>query len=409
MERFRSKSPILAAVLIVLSAAKPSINTVQFIGHNTLRSSVIGYAGVRATSDSLKAMQNLLARELDDGAWGLTTGLIYQPGKYSDEAEVTALAKTAAAKGGFYATHMRSEGERILEAIDEVLRLVENTGIRAEISHLKTAGRQNWHKIDAVVEKISNAVQKGDLLGSDRYPYTAAGTDLDVVLSDWAGEGGLAEELKRLENPAMRKKIINEINSSPRDWRDVMIGGTWHDSTRQYCGRRVADILEGKTPGELVVEILLADRGRTGAFFFSMSENNMRKILAQPWILPGSDASLRAPRGQLGRDHPHPRAYSTMPRFYRILRELGVSREEAVRRMTSAAADRFGIKGRGRLEKGAFADVIVWREDAFRETATFEHPHAFCTGMEAVVVNGALSFRKGTFAPSGKGRFLERS
>ena len=399
----------MAEYRALFDAVRPAINSVQFVGHNTLRSSVMGYKGARASAEELAAMERLLARELDDGGWGLTTGLIYQPGKYADSAEVVALAKTAAVRGGLYATHMRSEGERIIEAIDEVLELVRATGIRAEISHLKTSGKSNWGKIDRVLEKIDSAVTAGELAGSDRYPYCAAGTDLDVVLPDWAGEGGLEKELKRLEDPVLRGRIIDEINASGRDWNDVMIGGTWCDATRQYCGKRVADLLGGRSAGEAVCEILLADRGRTGAFFFSMCEVNMRRILAMPWILPGSDASLRAPWGQLGRDHPHPRAYSTMPRFYRILRELGETRESAIRRMTALAAERFGIAGRGILAKGMAADIAVWRESEFRETATFEAPHSFCTGMKAVLVNGETGFCDGEFAKRGSGRFLERA
>ena len=194
----------LAEYRTVLEAAKPAINTIQFVGHNTLRSSVVGYAGRAATEDELKEMQRLLAESLDAGGWGLTTGLIYQPGKYSTPEEVVALAKVAAERGGFYATHMRSEGDRILEAIDEVIDLVRATGIRAEISHLKTSGKRNWHKIDAVLEKIENAIGEGLLLGSDRYPFCAAGTDLDIVLPDWAQEGAALAEMARFADPATR-------------------------------------------------------------------------------------------------------------------------------------------------------------------------------------------------------------
>jgi len=404
----------------VLSQAKPAINTVQFVGHNTLRSSVVGYAGRAATPDELKEMQRLLEQSLDEGGWGLTTGLIYQPGKYSTPEEVVALAKVAAAKGGFYATHMRSEGDRILEAIDEVIALVKATGIRAEISHLKTSGKRNWNKIDAVLDKMQDAVDAGLLLGSDRYPYCAAGTDLDIVLPDWAQEGGAPAELARLKDEGQRLKIADEINASDRDWSTVMIGGTWAEETRAFSGLTVAEILARSarsssgascsrkssasrtTPGELVCSILEADGCKTGAFFFGMSEENLAKIYARPWIVPGSDASLRAPWGPLGKDHPHPRAYGTMPEFYRRVRALGFSREETVARMTSVPAKRFGIKGRGVLEKGAFADIVIWDEATFRSTATYEKPHQFAEGVRHVMVNGVLS-------SSGRaGRFLER-
>ena len=423
----------LAEYREVLAAAKPAVNTVQFIGHNTLRSSVIGYAARAAGDEDLREMSRLLDESLDAGGWGLTTGLIYQPGKYSTPAEVVALAKVAAAKGGYYATHMRSEGDNILEAIDEVIELVKTTGIRAEISHLKTSGRKNWHKIDAVLDKIEGAMSEGLLLGSDRYPYCAAGTDLDVVLPDWAQEGGAPAELARLQIANLRAQIIAEINALDRDWSTVMIGGTWAEENKRYSGKTVAEILGLETldfrpglassvssplkssvlslkssPGELITSILLADGCKTGAFFFGMSEENLAKIYSRPWIVPGSDASLRAPWGPLGLDHPHPRAYATMPEFYRRVRALGFSREETVARMTSVIADRFGIRGRGRIEKGAYADLVIWNEAEFKAKATFTDPHQFTGGVKAVMTNGVISYCDGKFTGNRGGRFLER-
>ena len=423
----------LAEYREVLAAAKPAVNTVQFIGHNTLRSSVIGYAARAAGDEDLREMSRLLDESLDAGGWGLTTGLIYQPGKYSTPAEVMALAKVAAAKGGYYATHMRSEGDHILEAIDEVIELVKATGIRAEISHLKTSGRKNWHKIDAVLDKIEGAMSEGLLLGSDRYPYCAAGTDLDVVLPDWAQVGGCPAEIERLKVEGLRLRIIDEINVSDRDWSTVMIGGTWAEENKRYSGKTVAEILGLETlefrpglassvssplkssvlslkssPGELITSILLADGCKTGAFFFGMSEENLAKIYSRPWIVPGSDASLRAPWGPLGLDHPHPRAYATMPEFYRRVRALGFSREETVARMTSVIADRFGIRGRGRIEKGAYADLVIWNEAEFKAKATFTDPHQFTGGVKAVMTNGVISYCDGKFTGNRGGRFLER-
>ena len=400
----------LAEYREVLSAARPAVNTVQFIGHNTLRSSVVGYAGRAATADELDAMKRLLEQALDEGGWGLTTGLIYQPGRYSTPDEVVALAKTAAGRGGYYATHMRSEGDRIMEAIDEVLDLVRATGIRAEISHLKTSGPKNWHKIDAVLDKMECAVGEGLLLGSDRYPYCAAGTDLDVVLPGWAQEGAAKAECVRLADAETRKRIAREIDALDRDWSTVTIGGTWHDETRGFSGRTIAEIAaEGQmSPGEAVCRILSFDGCKTGAFFFGMSEENLDKIYRRPWIVPGSDASLRAPWGPLGEDHPHPRAYATMPEFYRRVRALGFTREETIARMTSVAARRFGIRSRGVLEKGAFADIAIWSEDEFKANATYLHPHRFSSGMKYVLVNGSLSYMNGTFTGKRAGRFLER-
>ncbi len=401
----------LAEYRETLDAAKPAINTVQFVGHNTLRSSVVGYVGRSATPDELREMTRLLDESLDAGAWGLTTGLIYQPGKYSTPDEVVALAKAVAAKGGYYATHMRSEGDRIIEAIDEVLDLVRATGIRAEISHLKTSGRRNWGKIDAVLEKIEDAMADGLLLGSDRYPYCAAGTDLDIVLPDWAQEGAAKAEMERLADAATLARIVAEIDASARDWSTVMIGGTWSAENKPFSGKTVSDVAASlnMTPGRLVCDVLARDGCKTGAFFFGMSEENLAKIYARPWIVPGSDASLRAPWGPLGDDHPHPRAYSTMPEFYRRVRALGVSREETVARMTSVPARRFGLRGRGVIEKGAYADVVVWNESEFRGTATYVEPHRFASGVKCVMVNGNVPYMEGRFTGERGGRFLERS
>ncbi|MBO6168164.1 MAG: D-aminoacylase [Kiritimatiellae bacterium] len=398
----------MAEYRAILEKTPPAINTIQFVGHNTLRSSVVGYQGRIATEEELSRMARLLEESLDAGAWGLTTGLIYQPGKYSTPEEVEFLAKTAAAKGGFYATHMRSEGDNILEAIDEVISLVRATGIRAEISHLKTSGQRNWHKIDAVLEKMQGAVDAGLLLGSDRYPFCAAGTDLDVVFPDWAGEGAAKAECERLADPAVRQRIADEMDASSRDWSQVMVGGTWNTSNKRFSGRMMDEICaaEGVSPGEMTCRILEKDKCRTGGFFFGMSEENLDKIYSMPWILPGSDASLRAPWGPLGEDHPHPRAYGTMPEFFRRLRRLGFSREEAVRRMTSAAAERFGIRGRGLLKRGCYADIAIWDEATFANTATYTSPHSFAHGVKAVFVNGSMPYREGSFTHERAGRFL---
>ena len=396
----------LAEYRTVLEAARPAVNTVQFIGHNTLRSSVVGYAGRSATAEEQREMERLLAQALDEGGWGLTTGLIYQPGKYSTPAEVVALAKVAAKRGGFYATHMRSEGDAILEAIDEVIELVKATGIRAEISHLKTSGRRNWHKIDAVLDKIESAMAEGLLLGSDRYPYCAAGTDLDVLLPDWAQEGAAKAECERLADASLRARIVSEVRALDRDWSTVMIGGTWHPDNKRYSGRTVAEI--GGDPGEFVCSILEKDACKTGAFFFGMREENLAKIYSRPWIVPGSDASLRAPWGPLGADHPHPRAYATMPEFYRRVRELGFTREATIARMTSVPTERFGIRERGTLVGGSFADIVVWKEEDFKAKATFTDPHRFTSGVVCTMVNGTIPYLNGKFTGDRGGRFLER-
>lgn len=390
----------------ILEAARPAVNTVQFIGHNTLRSSVIGYAARAAEESEVREMERLLSDALDDGAWGLTTGLVYQPGKYAGETEVERLAALTAKKGGLYATHMKSEGDFLLESIDEVVSLARKVGIRAEISHLKTSGKRNWSKIDEAIAKVDKGVSEGVLLGVDRYPYLAAGTDLDIVLPDWAQEGAAAAECERLADPLLRERIAGEISASGRDWSEVMIGGTWSDETGYASGMRVSEL--GDDAGEVVCSILERDMCRTGAFFFSMSEDNLDRIIGMPWTVPGSDASLRAPWGALGTDFPHPRAYGTMPEFYGRLRASGFSVESAIARMTSVPAERFGLKRRGTIERGMFADIVIIDEGRFKAESTYAKPHSFSSGVECVMVNGAISYRNGAFTGKRNGRFLER-
>lgn len=398
----------------LFEAVKPAINTIQFVGHNTLRAGVMGYEPRSATADEVAVMQQRLEQALDEGGWGLTTGLLYQPGKHAHPAEIEALARTVAARGGMYATHMRSEGDYLLESVDEVLTLARETGIRVQISHVKTAGRSNWFKMDAVLEKLNAARDEGVWLHSDRYPYTAAGTDLDIVLPEWASAGGNAVILKTLRDPALRIRVEAELNASGRDWSEVMVGGCWSDETRPYQGARIAELSVklALSPGEVVCRIIDADGCRTGAFFFGMSEDNLRKIYAQPWIMPGSDASLRAPWGVLGADWPHPRAYGTMGRFYRMMtgktgQDLA-SCEATVRRMTSLPAQAFGIDQRGVIQCGNYADIVVFDAATFSDRATYHAPHQYCTGIQQVLVNGCVSYDNGSFTGQRRGRFLVR-
>lgn len=389
----------------VFEAAHPAVNVLMYAGHNTLRKGVTGNAPRAATSDETAEMCRRLEQALDEGAWGLSTGLIYHPGVHSRPEEVLALARTAAAKGGYYATHMRSEGDRLLEAVDEVLALGRATGIPLQLSHLKTSGKANWCKIDALVEKIESARAEGLAVHADRYPYLAAGTDLDIVLPDWAQAGGRDAILKNLADPALRGRIESELNASGRDWNEVMIGGTWSSVSRPFQGRRIGEVTDN--PGALVAAVIEADGTRTGAFFFGMCEENLRRILDCPWVMPGSDASLRSPEGPLAADYPHPRAYGTMPRFYRMLREKH-SAETAIARMTGLPAKSLGIPRRGFLQKGLFADIIILSPDRFRDVADYADPRRFSEGVELVCVNGGIVYESGAFVGSGKGRFLTR-
>ncbi len=395
----------------LLAAQKPAVNSAMLIGHRAIRAAVMGIEARAATADEIAKMCELLEQALEEGGAGLSTGLVYAPAMHAQPEEITALAKVVARRGGIYATHMRSEGGQLLEAIDEALDVARATGVRLQISHLKTAGRANWHKLDAALEKIRVAQAEGIEVASDRYPYTASCTDLDVILPEWAAQGGRAAILARLRDPAERAKIRAEM-ATARDekyWEAVWIGSTRHPDNSIFAGNPIAVAVEAWKlhPLDAALRFMETDELFTGGIFFGMSEENMWRILAEPWVMIGSDASIRSPRGPLSKDHPHPRAYGTFGRFLRAaLDGKSVSVGEAVRKMTSLPAEFFRLKDRGVLREGAYADVVVFDPATFRDLVTFEKPHQFCEGISAVWVNGVLTLRDGHETGGRGGRYL---
>jgi N-acyl-D-amino-acid deacylase len=356
-------------------------------------------------------MARLLEQALDEGAAGFSTGLIYTPGLFSEPEEVLALARVAAARGALYATHMRSEGGRLLEAIDEVLDLARRTGVRTQISHLKTAGRANWSKLDAALERIRAARAQGWQVHADRYPYIASGTSLDSRLPAWAQADGNDAILARLHDPAAAARLAREIAEStePAYWDGVMIGGTHHPELRRFRGATVTAVARdfGCDPVEAYLRILRLDTLHTQAFFFGMSKENMRRIYAEPWVMVGSDASIRSLSGPLSADHPHPRAFGAFARFLRLALdgESGLPPEEAIRRMTSLPAEALGLRDRGRLQPGAWADVAVFDPARVRDKSTYAAPHQYAEGVRWTIVNGRIAF-DGRQALARPGRWL---
>ncbi len=400
----------------LFEAVQPAVNSMQLVGHNTLRAGVTGYEPRPSHADEVKLMVRRLEEALDMGCRGLSTGLLYQPGKYAERCEIEALAAAAAAHGGIYATHMRSEGRELEESVDEVLGLARRTGVQVQISHLKASGKSNWGKLNGVLETLNRARAEGINVQADRYPYLAGGTELDIVLPPWAEAGGRDAILKRVRDLSMRAQIIEYLDyECGRDWEQVMIGGGWSDLVRSYSGCTIAEAVEraGISAGELVCRFIDADEARTGAFFFGMCAENLSRVLDESWIMPGCDASLRAPWGVLGEDHPHPRAYGTMPRYLRLMcgdvdgcAQL-CSFEEAVRRMTSLPADTFGLKGRGRIKKGVFADLVILNRNDLLDKASYAKPHQFSEGINYTIVNGAISYQgKGHFTGQRRGVLL---
>lgn len=395
----------------LLAAQKPAENSAMLIGHRAIRAAVLGIEPRAATKAEIARMEELLDAALEEGGAGLSTGLVYAPAMFAQPEEITTLARVVARRGGIYASHMRSEGARLLEAIDEVLAVGRATGVRLQISHLKTSGRANWPKLDATLEKIRAAQAAGVDVASDRYPYTASCTDLDIILPEWAAQGGRAAILARLRDPAERAKIRAEMRAERDEdyWEGVTIGSTHHPDNAPFAGRPLLEAAAAwnRHPLDAALRFMETDELFTGGIFFGMSEENMWRILAEPWVMIGSDASIRAPTGPLSHDHPHPRAYGTFGRVLRaVLDGRSVPLGEAVRKMTRLPAEHFGLKDRGEIREGSFADVVVINPKTFRDRATYEHPHRFCEGITAVWVNGVLTFRDGHDTGGRGGRYL---
>jgi len=389
----------------------PGPNMAMLAGHNTLRAGVTGYADRPATPDEIRLMVRRLEQALDEGARGLSTGLVYTPGRYAETAEVCALASAAAAHGGIYTSHMRSETSRLIEALDETLAIGRQTGIRVQVSHLKASGKKNWHLLDIALERIHAAQAEGLDVAADRYPYTSSCTDLDIIFPGWAAAGGPQAVLARLRDPAERTRLREDlISDHDADyWETITIGSTAHPETLRFQGQPLTAIAGtlGVHPAEAALMLAEKDELRTAAFFHGMSEENMHRVLRQPWVMLGSDASLRAPTGPLSHDWPHPRAYGTFPRFLRMaLDGKTVPLPEAIRKMTSLPARTFNLGNRGELRKGAAADLLVIDPQALRENTTFAHPHALAAGIRHVIVNGVHTLRNGTLTGNRGGRFL---
>jgi N-acyl-D-amino-acid deacylase len=286
------------------------------------------------------------------------------------------------------------------------------TGIRVQVSHLKTSGRNNWHLLDGALKLIRDARQEGVEVASDRYPYTASCTDLDVILPDWASGGGRAAVLARLRDPSTRKRIREELLAGRDEhyWSSVMIGSTAHPDNTRFQAMRLPEVAKilGLEPVDAALYLIDSDELKTGGIFFGMSEENMWRILREPYVMLGSDGSLRSPTGPLSHDHPHPRAYGTFPRFIRAsLDGQTVPLPEAVHKMTGLPAEQFRLKDRGVLSKGKLADVVVFNADRIRETTTYAKPHQLAEGIDHLIVNGTLTMKDGKPTGLRGGRFIE--
>ncbi len=404
--------------LDILEKRRLLMNSATLTGHGNLRASVMGYADREPSNDELNAMAAHLEESLRAGAIGLSTGLIYPPGAYSRTEELVRLAQAGRRvyDNFIYTTHLRSEGDNLIEALGEAITIGKAAG-RLQVSHMKTAGRRNWGKISEAIGTMEDARASGLRATADRYPYTAASTDLDTILPAWAYEGGSQAELARLRDPAALRKISDEIKKvkdSPY-WESVYIASTPNKEDSWMEGKNLAEIAgalgeKQKTPLDVLFHILIRGEVRVQAIFHSMNEDNLRRLYELPWVMVGSDSSARSFSGPSAKGKPHPRAFGTFPRFLKryTIEERLMSLEEAVRKITSLPADTFGLSGRGMIKEGFVADIAVFDAGRIADTATFEEPFQKARGVEHLLVNGNAVITGGVLTGRRPGRVLRK-
>ena len=401
----------LGEFLAFLERKGVSVNIASMVGASTIRVHELGRNDVDPSPEQLARMRALVRQAMDEGAMGVGSSLIYVPAVYAETDELVALASEAGRCGGMYISHMRSEGGRLLEAIDELVEIARRSGARAEIYHLKAAGRSNWPLMDEALARIEAARAAGVPVTADMYLYAASGTGLDSTLPFWVREGGTRAMLERLKDPAVRARVVAEMQGGSRDWTTVQPVGFANPALRLYAGRRMPEIaaLRGKSVAETAVDLIVEDASSVGTVFHSISEENVRKVVARPWVSFGSDAAAFATEPPFTDKEVHPRAYGNFARLLgRYVRdEKALSLPEAVRRLTSLPADNLRIADRGRLRRGFHADLALFDPAKIADRATYEKPHQYAVGMRHVFVNGVQVLRDGEHTGAKPGRFVK--
>ncbi len=390
----------IAQFLYKIDSAKTSINVATLAGHNTIRRLGMGLDNRKATSNEMKKMEALMEQAMKDGAVGLSTGLIYLPGMYSPTEEIVALSKIAAAKGGVYATHMRNEGNRVHEAIDEALTIGREANIPVQISHFKVTGKNNWGRSTETLGMVEEARRQGYDVTIDQYPYTASSTNLAVRLPDWALEGGLDSLRVRMKDPAIRKKILDGMKASQKkdkqkDYSFAVVA--WYGPDTTMNGKSITQINVDKgqkknfiNEANLILDMLA--KANAQMIYHTMNEKDLVYFMKYPFNMPAADAGVSDGKGM-----PHPRGYGTnarvLSRYVREQKVIGL--EEAIRRMTSLPAKKFNLKDRGLIMEGKYADILIIDESTVQDKSVYENPHQLTTGIEYVFVNGKLVIEKG--------------
>lgn len=396
-----------------------SPNVASFVGHTTVRHYVIGYDNRVATAQELEQMKQLVREAMEDGAFGLGTSLIYAPANYAPTEELIELAKVAAEYKGMYMTHLRSESDFILQALNETFRIAKEANIPAEIYHLKINHERNWNKIDTVLYKIDSAQKAGLTITANMYPYAASNTSLLARLPTWVQEGGAREMRKKLRKPVIRKKVLEEmrlgIPSKNADPKDVMILGFQKDSLNTlYRGKRLDEVavLHGKGADETLIDLLIEDKSPAAGVYFLISEENMKRMLQLPYVTIGSDGASIAPTSTFEDfGMVHPRTYGTFARVLgKHVREDSLfTLEEAVHRMSGLPAQRLQLHKRGTLKVGNFADLVVFNPETIQDHATFKEPHQFASGVQHVFVNGKPVLAHGEHTGAKPGRIIRNT
>lgn len=389
-----------------------ALNVSTLVGHNSLRASAMGYAEREPTQSEMEQLEDDLKASFRAGARGLSTGLIYPPGIFSGLREITRLAQITASLGGVYTTHMRNEGDTLIEAVDETLKIARASGIHAHISHLKISGKKNWHKLNTLLDKLKKAIESGLSLSCDRYPYIAGSTDLDVLLPSWAFEGGREEELRSIRE--QRERVMRDIRKTcphANQWQDIIISSVRSVRNKWMEGRKISDIAEvrRRSPIDLVCDILLEEELAVGAIFFSMNEKNLKAVLSLPYCMIGTDSAARSFDGVTAVGKPHPRGYGSFPRmlgtYVRDANLMAIG--SAIYKITGLPARVFRLHGRGSISKGFYADIVVFDPVKIHDRANYEYPFCRSEGISHVIINGIPVLREERITGALPGRILQ--
>jgi N-acyl-D-amino-acid deacylase len=410
----------LGGYLQMLQNRGVSPNVASFVGAATVRENLLGERDVQPTPEQLKAMQLLVRQAMEEGALGLTDALIYSPNTYAKTPELEALAKVSAQCGGTYIAHIRSEADRLLEAVDESIAIAKSSGAPAEIYHFKQAGKENWGKYDAVVAKINDARAHGTRISANMYVYTAGATGLDAGMPPWVQDGGLEKWIEHLKDPATRAKVIAEMREMhPKGWENLYAAagpeGTLllafkNPKLKPLTGKTLAEVAKerGESPEDTAIDLVIEDNSRVGVAYFLMSEDNVRKEVALPWMSFGSDEAAPAPEGVFLLAHDHPRAYGNFAKVLgHYVREThDLTLPDAIRKLSALPMQELAIKDRGMLRPGYYADVVVFDPNTIADHATYDKPAQLATGVDDVLVNGGFALKDGQATRAPTGRFV---